>query len=123
MDKIILSLRSWTKIGKKTYKYIFPKLPEGHKYSSNNYINEAILELIHGNKYLDEIDLNFENYANELLEKEKARFKIVKAYYYFYINHNIDNYIFESEYCIDDIEDILNNEIESEMLKDEMILL
>ena len=117
----LLSLRSWTKIGKKTYKYIFPKLPEGHKYSSNNYINEAILELIHGNKYLDEIDLNFENYANELLEKEKARFKIVKAYYYFYINHNIDNYIFESEYCIDDIEDILNNEIESEMLKDEIM--
>ena len=57
----LISLRSWTKIGKDSYKYIFPKLLQGHRYSSNDYINETILELIHGNKLLNEIDLKFEN--------------------------------------------------------------
>lgn len=117
----LLSLRSWTKIGKKTYKYIFPKLPEGHKYSSNNYINDTILELIHGNKWLNEVDLKFENYGNEIRKIDNARFKIVKAYLYFYFQQNINIFTFERKYTIEEIEDILEEESEPKMFNEEII--
>ena len=108
----LLSLRSWAKIKEGTYKYIFPKLSQGHKYSSNNYINDTILELIHGNKWLNEVDLKFENYGNEIRKIDNARFKIVKAYLYFYFQQNINIFTFERKYTIEEIEDILEEESE-----------
>ena len=117
----LLSLRSWTKIKEGTYKYIFPKLSQGHKYSSNNYINDTILELIHGNKWLNEVDLKFENYGNEIRKIDNARFKIVKAYLYFYFQQNINIFTFERKYTIEEIEDILEEESEPKMFNEEII--
>ena len=117
----LLSLRSWAKIKEGTYKYIFPKLSQGHKYSSNNYINDTILELIHGNKWLNEVDLKFENYGNEIRKIDNARFKIVKAYLYFYFQQNINIFTFERKYTIEEIEDILEEESEPKMFNEEII--
>jgi len=117
----LLSLRSWAKIKEGTYKYIFPKLSQGHKYSSNNYINDTILELIHGNKWLNEVDLKFENYGNEIRKIDNARFKIVKAYLYFYFQQNINIFTFERKYIIEEIEDILEEESEPKMFNEEII--
>ena len=117
----LISLRSWTKIGEGSYKHIFPKLLQGHKYSSNNYINDTILELIHGNKWLKEVDLKFENFGNQIRKTEQAKFKIVKAYLYFYFQQNINNYTFERKYTIEEIEDILKEESDPEMLNEEII--
>ena len=117
----LLSLRSWAKIKEGTYKYIFPKLSQGHKYSSNNYINDAILELIHGNKWLNEVDLKFENYGNEIRKIDNARFKIVKAYLYFCFQQNINIFTFERKYTIEEIEDILEEESEPKMFNEEII--
>jgi len=119
----LLSLRSWAKIKEGTYKYIFPKLSQGHKYSSNNYINDTILELIHGNKWLNEVDLKFENYGNEIRKIDNARFKIVKAYLYFYFQQNINIFTFERKYTIEEIEDILEEESEPKMFNEEIILM
>ena len=117
----LLSLRSWAKIKEGTYKYIFPKLSQGHKYSSNNYINDTILELIHGNKWLNEVDLKFENYGNEIRKIDNARFKIVKAYLYFYFQQNINIFTFERKYTIEEIDDILEEESEPKMFNEEII--
>ena len=117
----LLSLRSWAKIKEGTYKYIFPKLSQGHKYSSNNYINDTIFELIHGNKWLNEVDLKFENYGNEIRKIDNARFKIVKAYLYFYFQQNINIFTFERKYTIEEIEDILEEESEPKMFNEEII--
>ena len=117
----LISLRSWSKIGKGSYKYIFPKLLLGHKYCSNDYINETILELINGNKLLNKVDLMFENHGNEIRKIERARFKIVKAYLNFYFNKNINVNIFERIYSIEEIEDILKEQIESEMFNEEIM--
>ena len=117
----LLSLRSWAKIKEGTYKYIFPKLSQGHKYSSNNYINDTILELIHGNKWLNEVDLKFENYGNEIRKIDNARFKIVKAYLYFCFQQNINIFTFERKYTIEEIEDILEEESEPKMFNEEII--
>ena len=47
----LISLRSWAVAKEpKCGKYIFPKLLQGHKYSSNEHINGAIKELILGNR-------------------------------------------------------------------------
>lgn len=117
----LLSLRSWTKIGKGSYKYIFPKLLQGHRYSSNDYINETILELIHGNKLLNEVDLKFENYGDQIRKTENAKFKIAKAYFYFYIHKSIDGYTFERKYTVEEIKDILDEQIEPIMYDEEVM--
>lgn len=79
------------------------------------------MELIHGNKWLNEVDLKFENYGNEIRKIDNARFKIVKAYLYFYFQQNINIFTFERKYTIEEIEDILEEESEPKMFNEEII--
>ncbi len=63
----LLSLRSWAKKGNKpSPKYLFPKLLENHKYSSNDYIEETIKELIVGNRMILTLYSSIENFGDQM---------------------------------------------------------
>ena len=63
----LLSLRSWAKKGNKpSPKYLFPKLLENHQYSSNEYIEETIKELIVGNRMILALYSSIENFGDQM---------------------------------------------------------
>ena len=72
----LLSLRSWAKKGNKpSPKYLFPKLLENHKYSSNEYIQETIKELIVGNRMILALYSSIEDFGDqmEILGEKKGK--------------------------------------------------
>ena len=72
----LLSLRSWAKKGNKpSPKYLFPKLLENHKYSSNKYIQETIKELIVGNRMILALYSSIEDFGDqmEILGEKKGK--------------------------------------------------
>ena len=72
----LLSLRSWAKKGNKpSPKYLFPKLLENHKYSSNDYIEETIKELIVGNRMILALYSSIEDFGDqmEILGEKKGK--------------------------------------------------
>lgn len=142
----LLSLRSWAKKGNKpSPKYLFPKLLENHKYSSNEYIEETIKELIVGNRMILALYSSIENFGDQMkilgekkgkkegkeeglkegkkigqdLERKKSQIQC--AYYWFYFKRNIDDFSFDYKYDNAELGLILQENIKKDMLDEETI--
>ena len=142
----LLSLRSWAKKGNKpSPKYLFPKLLENHKYSSNDYIEETIKELIVGNRMILALYSSIENFGDQMkilgekkgkkegkeeglkegkkigqdLERKKSQIQC--AYYCFYFKGNIDDFSFDYKYDNAELGLILQENIKKDMLDEETI--
>ena len=142
----LLSLRSWAKKGNKpSPKYLFPKLLENHKYSSNGYIEETIKELIVGNRMILALYSSIENFGDQMkilgekkgkkegkeeglkegkkigqdLERKKSQIQC--AYYWFYFKRNIDDFSFDYKYDNAELNSILQENIKKDMLDKETI--
>ena len=67
-----ISLRAWAKKNKnKIASYYFPPLELDHKYSTNEYINETINELIIGNKIILTMYKAIEDYMSQTFKKKE----------------------------------------------------
>lgn len=69
----LIGLRCWARKSNDIFKYVLPKLKENEKYSQNEYINDAIINLIKGTQYLD----NLYDNMNILLEQNGRMIKKV----------------------------------------------
>ena len=127
----LICLRSWAKKKKPSFsKYVFPKLLEGHRYSTNKYIEETINELIDGNRIILTNYYEVENYIKEIekkgeekgikigiekgikigiekgknIQKEKVKESQLQcAFYIFYFTKNIDKFYFDYNYKMEDV--------------------
>ena len=67
-----ISLREWAKKNtNKIASYYFPPLELGHKYSTNEYINKALNELIIGNKIILTMYKAVEDYLSQTFKKKE----------------------------------------------------
>lgn len=113
-------------------KYEFPKLFNEHKYSSNEYLDGAINELISGNQilltYYKEAELalleNREEGRREGIQTGDNKVRetqLTCAYYLFHAGQELDNFPLEFTYKIDDIKIILDKRVDSNIRNDEDI--
>ena len=136
-----ICLRTWAKKNKNSIaKYELPKLFNNHKYSSNKYLNEAIIELILGNQillsYYKEAELAILENRQEAKEEGRVEGReegiklgdnkvretqLTCAYYLFHAGQELDNFPLEFTYKIDDINAILEKKVDSKILNEEDI--
>ena len=70
----LISLRGWAKRHKESCdKYYFPVLLKGHKYYSNQFLNDTIIELIKGNKIILTYYKEIKNYSDEMKKLRNDR--------------------------------------------------
>ena len=129
----LISLRGWAKRHKKSCaKYYFPVLLKGHKYSSNKYINDTIIELIQGNRIILTYYNEIENYSDEMKmigekigyekgikegEEKNKESQLICAYYLFCLTNNIDTHSLEYKYNNNEVYSIINKKVNIKQLK------
>ena len=144
----LLSLRAWAKKGENpSPKYLFPVLSKEHKYSTNEYIEDTIKELIIGNRMILTLYSEIEKFGNDMRslgkeegkvigkkegliegkkigmaegrKKEEKISQILCAYYYFISQKNIDEFYFDYKYTLDEVNTILYEKVNSIKLLNE----
>ena len=124
----------------KIASYYFPPLELGHKYSTNEYINKALNELIIGNKIILTMYKAVEDYLSQTFKKKEligrkqgikqginkgeeiAKNNQLHCAYIMFINLNkIDNSPLDYKYKLKDIPEILKKIVKPELYKDENI--
>lgn len=118
----LICLRMWAK-KKEGYpfaKYEFPKLLSGDKYSTNQFIDEAIHELINGNRMInllyEEVEITMEAERNKGIEIGVERGKkndLVNSFFFFLRLGDLNNFNFESKYNSKEVMSILSKKIDT----------
>ena len=122
----LICLKMWAKKKEGFFgKYEFPKLLNGDKYSTNQFIDEAIHELINGNRMIsllyEQVEIAMETKKNngieigrKIAENKNKKNNLVNSFFFFLRLGDLNNFNFEYKYNSAEVIEILSKKLDLE---------